>query len=413
MKSPRPKVPHRLTRRLGALLLASTSLLPALPARAEEAAPSQAPPDTRLQLISPSGPGGRNITAFDRHAGSGFGGYYSMEFRQPFSGEGSRLDLHHLILQTAAHLHKDVFFNTEIEFEHGGLINTLSNDGQMEIEQAWVDYAPSEALGVRAGVVLIPFGVVNVLHDADIRETTTRPLMAQAILPTTWFEPGFGLHGLAFPNDDWQITYEGYVTQGLTDALSPQLGMRTARPSLSRDNNGNKAVTGRVGLSPWIGCEVGLSGYYGAYDPAGVQHLSVLGSDLTYTAGPFELLGEYARVGTAGGTSLGAGVPLAIPTGMDGYYLEGRWRFFPEALHQTLLGHAGGFTNPTFTALARYGRADTNHAAWDASDRTEALVGLNYRPFQTLAVKLEYQRVDEPATGRIDDGVWTSVAVGF
>ena len=90
-----------------------------------------------------------------------------------------------------------------------------------------------------------------------------------------------------------------------------------------------------------------------------------------------------------------------------------QYRFFPELLHGTFLGRAGGFNNATFTAFARYGGADTNAASFDTSDRTEAVVGLNYRPIQTFVVKTEWQRLGETATGKVENFLWSSVAVGF
>jgi hypothetical protein len=394
-------------------LLAALSMLVAAPAFAQADEPAPDDSAIRSSIYSNQGPGGRNITAFDRHLKSGIGGYFDIEFTQPFSGAPSNLDLRHVILTASSQVHENLFFNTEIEFEHGGTINFLLGDGEINIEQAWADYTVADWLSLRAGAVLVPFGIVNVLHDSDVRETTTRPLMANGIIPTTWTENGIGFHGLTYPTETWQLTYEGYVTQGLTDRMSAANGLAAARPSARQDNNGNKAVTGRVALSPFLGLDVGLDGYYGAYDPSGNQHLTMLGADALYTVGPFEVLGEYANVATQGGVSTASGIPTAIPTGMDGLYAEGRYRFFPEFLHGTPLGRAGGFNHPTFTLVGRGGWADTNQAAYDASDRTEALLGLNYRPIQTFVVKLELQRLGSPAVGKTDHTLWSSVAMGF
>lgn len=406
-------------------LLAALTLLAAAPAVAQTAdepngptqSDTQAKPTeaTRDSINSNKGPGGRNITAFDRNKRTGVGGYMDIEFKQPFDGKPSTFDMHRLVLTTSSYLHENLFFNAEVEYEHGGLINAGTNDGELKIEQAWGDYTINDMLALRAGVVLIPFGIVNVLHDSDVRETTTRPLMANSIIPTTWMEPGVGLHGIVYPTEDWQLSYEGYVTQGLNSNISAARGVRNARPSLATDNNGNKAVTGRVALSPWLGFEVALDGYHGAYDVTGEQHMTMLGGDVSYTAGPFELVGEYANIATEGGTFTPAGsaAPVAIPTGLNGYYLEGRYRFFPEFLQDSWLGRGGGFSSPTFTAFARYGGADTNAASFDTSDRTEAVIGLNYRPIQTFVTKVEFQRLGETATGKVDNFLWSSVAVGF
>lgn len=395
------------------LLLAALPLLIASPVLAQSNDNQPDDEATRQSILSNQGPGGRNITAFDRHQKSGIGGYFDIEFNQPLNGAPSKLDLHHLVLQTSSQLHENLFFNAEVEFEHGGVINDLFNDGELKIEQAWADYTVNDLLTLRAGAVLVPFGIVNILHDSDVRETTTRPLMAGSVLPTTWTENGIGFHGLAYPTEQWQLTYEGYVTQGLNDKLSAANGLAAARPSLKSDNNGNKAVTGRVALSPFLGLDVGLDGYYGAYDPSGNQHLTMLGADALYTVGPFEIQSEYANVMTDGGVSTSAATPTAIPTGMDGFYVEGRYRFFPDFLQGTFLGHGGGFHHPTFTLVGRWGWADTNKAAFDQYDRTETVLGVNYRPIQTFVLKLEGQNIKQPASGRDDNAIWSSVAVGF
>lgn len=367
-------------------------------------------------IKSPTGPGGRNITAFDRHPQSGVGGYYDIEFLQPLStGKGSFFDNHHLILETSSYLHDNLLFNAELEFEHGAVLNDGPNDGELRVEQAWADWRLDDAFALRAGVLLVPFGIVNILHDSDVRDSTARPLMASAIVPTTWMDAGIGAHGVLYPTEDLQLSYEAVVTNGLTDQISAAGGVRDARASLKTDNNGNKAVAGRVGLSPWLGLEVGLDGYYGAIDASGTRGLWMGGADLAWNRGPFELIGEYARVGTPGGmtTLAGASAPSLVPDAMQGYYLEGRYRFFPSILDDTFLGRGGGFERATFTLFARGGGADTDLTAADGSDKIELVAGINYRPVQTFVPKLEFRRIAEPNTGKVDDVVWASVAAGF
>lgn len=396
-----------------ALALVAAALLQA-PARAQDATtPPDASPAAAPPITSSKGPGGRNITAFDRHLSSGIGGYYDLEFKQPLQGRASAFDLHRLVLTASSYLHDNLFFNAEIEFEHGGVINGGADDGELKLEQVWADYKISDLLTLRGGVVLIPFGIVNVLHDSDVRESVTRPLYASTIVPSTWSDAGVGAYGSFYPTEEGLLSYELYATNGLTDAFSATSGTRNARSSLKADNNGNKALSGRFAYSPFLGLEAAFDVYHGAYDATGTKQATLLGGDVAYSVGPFEVLAEGATVLTEGGTALSGGAPTAIPTRMGGYYVEGRYRFFPELLQGTFLGRAGGFDAATFTAYARYGQVDTNQAAFDASDRTEALVGLNYRPIRTFAFKNELQRLAEPATGKVEDTFWSSVAVGF
>src|SRR4051812_40372330 len=63
--------------------------------------------------------GGRNITAFDRPGQRGIGGYFAQEFTANSDGK-MFFDQRQMVLQTSAYLHENLFFNAEVEYEHGG-----------------------------------------------------------------------------------------------------------------------------------------------------------------------------------------------------------------------------------------------------------------------------------------------------
>jgi hypothetical protein len=379
-------------------------------ALAQASPPVEAPRSTGIQgMGSASGPGGRNITSFDRRAQSRVGGYFDNEFVQPFDAKSTFL-AHRLILQASSYLHDNLLFSSEVEYEYGAQLNANTDDGNLKIEQAWADYRIDDAFTLRGGIVTIPIGIVNVLHDSDVRETTTRPLLCNQVVPTTWMDTGFGFHGLLYPTDYMQFSYEAYVTNGLSNRISAADGFKRARPSMREDNNGNKAVSGRVALSPWLGLELAASGYRGAYDDT--RSLTMIGADGTWASGPFEVLTEWTRAETDGGTWVDGGTLQNIPTRMDGYYVEGRYRFFPEFLHGTFLGRDGGYPQASLALVTRVGAADTDSATPGATDRTEWLVGINYRPIQTFVTKFELVRLADPVGGS-RDAFWSSIAVGF
>lgn len=335
--------------------------------------------------------GGRNISAFTRKnlaGGTTVGGYFDTEYSFPANGNAF-FDNHHLILQVSSLLHERIFFNTEIEFEHGGLLGALTNDGELEIEQAYLDFKFEDWLIFRGGVILVPVGRLNVLHDSDFRDTTTRPLFTNIIVPSTWMEPGAGFYGTLYPDDNWEIFYEAYVMQGLRDGLQDGLGLRMARPSLSADNNNAKALSARVGFSPFIGLDFGLGGYYSAFDALAQKQLGLLVSDLSWTQGPFELLGE-AGVVLHSPTSYQQADKLVELNGpMWGYYLEAHYHFYPDFFKGSLLGL--DFSNPVFTLVGRISQVDTDASQLNSHDRTELVLGVNYRPIPNTVFKLEYQ----------------------
>ncbi len=353
-------------------------------------------------IVDRKGVGGYNITAFDRIGHRSLGGYYDTEWISDSSQNSFRQ--HRVILVTSAQLHERLLFNAEVEYEYGGLINNGTNDGELKIEQAWLDYKILPELTFRSGLVLVPFGLINILHDSDIRETTNRPIYARNIVPTTWMDTGLGFHGVMDITDDAVLNYEAYIINGLSNSITETDGLRKSRPSFKKDNNRNKAFVGHVGFSPYLGLDVGTSYYTGKYDASDLNTLSMVGLDTLWKWNEFEVMAEFASASVEGATG-------SIPSHMNGYYVEGRYRFFPDFLKKTFL--AEGFRNPIFTLFSRYSVVDPNTAKKNVNDVTQITVGMNYRPTQTVVFKLEYE-INREAENEIDNNqIAASVAVGF
>lgn len=430
-------------RKLSPLFWAALCLtLSAPPAGAQSDTPAET--QTSLPTLQI---GARNISAYTRKllGKTTVGGYFDTEYIFPADGQAF-FDQHHVILQVSSLMNERLFFNTEVEFEHGALLNTGTNDGEIRVEQAYLDYKIEDWLVLRSGALLIPVGRLNVLHDSDFRDTTARPLFSQTIVPTTWTETGLGFYGTVYPNDMWELNYEAYLVQGLKDGLADGPGLSGARGSLSADNNNNKGFTARVGLSPFIGLDFGLSTYLSAYNDAGDKNLGLFVGDFTWTWGPFELLGEggfaafdpttaqAVTVGTdaddvlVGGSTdetdetdaesdTASAQPLLGP--MWGYYLEAHYHLFPEFLRHSFLSN--GFEEPVITLFARISQVDTDLSQLNLNDRTRLTLGLNYRPTTNTAFKLEYQwnleneafLRNDPSHELANNQVLASVAAGF
>lgn len=353
------------------------------------------------------GPGGKNITAYDRTSDRSFGGYFDTEYFT--SKDGADFRAHRLILQSSARLTDRIMFNAEIEYEYGAQLNggNNDNDGQIKIEQAWVDYKFSDALIQRTGIVVVPFGRLNVLHDSDVRDATNRPVYAKKVVPTTWMDTGIGAHGV-LDFDETEVTYEAYMLNGLQDSstVSVSGGIRGARPTLKSDNNRSKAFVSRLGISPFVGLELATSYYTGKLDSGESKaDISMLGFDAFYKAGAFELLGEYAQNDLSD-------VANTIPESMNGYYAEARYHVTGDWLKKSPFGT--GFRNPVITLFARYGEVNidaTKAAPTNKGEFKQTTVGFNFRPVETVAYKFEYEMNDESGTD--NDKFWASVAIGF
>jgi len=336
------------------------------------------------------------------------GGYFGTEWVSNATQNDFRA--HRFVLNVMANPHDRLVFYSEIEMEYGALINAGTDDGEIKIEQAYLDFLINDAFNFRGGIVLVPFGYVNRYHDSDMRDTVNRPLMARTIIPTTWSDTGVGFYGemdLEI-NSPFHINYEVYMVNGLqvdgvnTSITTPN-GIRSARPGFKSDNNRNKALVGRLGISPWQGFEIGTNFYTGNYDNADSLSLTILGFDGFLKHGPFEYVAEWAKVTLDGD-------PALIPVNMNGYYIEGRYHFFPAFLKGTFL--ANGFTHPIFTFIARYAEIDADTATIDENDKTRWTAGLNYRPIESMAFKFEFESTNNGLG--VDSYEWLgAITIGF
>ena len=110
-----------------------------------------------------------------------------------------------------ADITEHVKFASEIEIEHG-----IRGAGEIEIslEFAHIDYLVNEPFNIRAGILLIPIGKFNLLHDSPLNDLTDRPLVAQFVIPSTMSETGAGFYGTFYPGRTSKLDYELYFTTG-------------------------------------------------------------------------------------------------------------------------------------------------------------------------------------------------------
>jgi len=320
------------------------------------------------------------ITVYDRdQTSTRIGGYMDTEFKS--TKTENTFKAHRFILQVGSRINEKIEFNSEVEYEYGGYLKSGDagdTKGELKIEQAWVDYKAHDAFTVRTGIVLIPVGQLNIFHDSDLRDFTDRPLVNSYIIPTTWMDTGIGGHG-TMELGDAELTYEGYVTNGLThdNDYTTTKGVRNMRPNFKADTNKGKAISGRIGYQPNINTIVGFSGYRGNSK----QEINAF--DARYAMGQFGLKGEYATYKDG------------FNNEAKGYFVQGKYNVAPNL---SLDGE--------LNLLARYDSVDLGGSSTEV---TRSTLGVNYRPAKQLVYKVSYQMQDDSD----DNALMASVAVGF
>ncbi|MDK2741751.1 MAG: OprO/OprP family phosphate-selective porin [Nitrospira sp. BO4] len=309
-------------------------------------------------------------------------------------------------------------FATEIELERGGTNAPQGSDGSMQLEFAQIDYLLTEAVNIRAGILLMPVGKFNLLHDSPLNDLVDRPMVSRIVIPSTWFEAGAGIYGTLYPSSLSKLDYEIYAVNGMSQTAGAitDAGVRSARGSVSRDRDDNKAIVGRVAFSPRLGIEVAGSGYHGTYKPSagavGTGRISIFALDWTLQRGPFEIIGEsaWSRISNNNATGVtGSGIG---PAGMHGYYLQGNYHFMPEFLKKWAPSHFSDAS--TFTAVIRWEQVDTDtdnrtsNAPNTVGNRRELerlTLGLNFRPIEDTVFKFDWQfNTQKDARGLVNAG---------
>jgi hypothetical protein len=270
---------------------------------------------------------------------------------------------------------------------------------KVEVDQGWMEYRITDGLRPRFGIVLVPFGRFNLDHFDILNDLSSRPLMTRHVVPVSWAESGMGAVGDFQLGERMELDYQAYFINGLTDKLS-DTSTRDAHGNLELDNNNDKAFAGRLGLKLAPGQQVGLSVYTGEY--ASQDRATGFDVDWKFTMGPTEFLGEYAYIGVDDG--LVQDGTLRAPSWYRGGYAQLNYHFWFDALDQTFLGRH--FESPTFTAIARVGQVeidDDGDVGLGSNRERRLTLGLNYRPTEEWAFKLEYQ-INDSDGERIEHG---------
>jgi hypothetical protein len=153
-----------------------------------------------------------------------------------------------------------------------------------DLEQAWVGFLPSQAISIKAGLFLVPFGLFNRANRPHESPFIRVPLNLAEAYPSSWRELGLCVEGRI-----GVVTYAAYIGNGLEEGEMVKDGQ------LFRDNNTDKGKGGRLGLIFSNALMAGVSYYDGKYDAAGERRLTLSGVDLTWMTPEWEVKGEYTK----------------------------------------------------------------------------------------------------------------------
>ena len=358
------------------------------------------------------------------------GGYGSFRF-ETNTGDGlnDTFTLRRFVLTTDALLGGLFRIYSEIEFERfrkieiertvanvdGGL--TLkqeiegTNQSEIAIEQVWFQLEFTDAIRFQGGGVLIPLGRFNIDHDDNRWDLPRRTLVDRGVpvlaAKSAWTELGLGLNGEVPLGQNGKFDYRVYVVNGATLDFELEEVIKTREPkrdelelegefgvstgTFSNDVKDGKAVTGRVAFSPWLGHEIGLSGYWGRYTPSFLigKNITSFGFDFLSGYKGFAIEGEFiytkfgglnavltdfaakagkteAETSSADSPDLETKIkfkPSRLAEDKYGYWVEARYSFRPAFLTDGWFGKH--FSDPQIIPVVRWEQAFINGLVTD------------------------------------------------
>ena len=311
------------------------------------------------------------------------------------AGGGAQADFLRAILYFGYRFSDKFLFNSEIEIEHAD---------EVFLEFAYIDYLASENLGIRGGLVLLPMGLVNEFHEPSVFIGTKRPETERVIIPTTWRENGFGIHGSA-----GKFVYRAFVINGLDASGFSASGIRGGRQKGSKALADDLAFTARIDVAPTFGVFLGASLYTGGSGQGQVVvdertfkvRTTLFDLHAQVQMRGFDFRGLYARSQVDEAAELNQWLGLEGTEGvaktMQGGYLQ--------VGYDVLSRRAD--TRASLLPYYRFEKVDTQstmpdgYEASGATNRTINTIGVELKPIPNVVLKVDYQIITNAAkTGR-------------
>lgn len=308
---------------------------------------------------------------------STFGGYGELHYNnlnnKGTGADKQEMDFHRFVLFFGHQFSDNIRFFSEFELEHA-----LSADGaagEVELEQAFLEFTLSDTTRAAAGVLLMPVGIINETHEPNTFYGVERNAVEKNIIPATWWEGGAMLShqfGAGFSAD-------AAVTSGLNTTAANSYAVRKGRQKVSEAQAKNLAYTGRLKWTGMPGVELATTLSYQSditqgNDPAAGAAL-LAEAHAVIEKGPFGLRALYAtwQLDGAGPESIGADE-------QTGWYVEPSYK-----------------VNPKLGVFARYSTWDNQAGDDTDSEYAQTSVGVNYWPHPDVVLKADYQSDSAPA----------------
>ena len=325
--------------------------------------------------------------------------YGELNYNRPIrAGENAQADVRRFVLGFQHRFDAKTKVVTELEVEHA--VSSAGDPGEVEVEQAYVERQLTPTWAARAGLFLMPLGLLNENHEPTAFYGVERNFVETAIIPSTWREGGLQLIG----NFDNGLTVQAGVTTGFdltkwdaasADGKESPLGSIHQELSLAKAHD--LSVFGALNWRGIPGLLLGGSVFTGnATQGQAVAQARVTLWELhaRWQPGRWDFSTVYARGSIGNTAALNAaliGNDNLIPKSFDGWYAQGAYK---------LWSHEDYALSPfvrweQFNTARSY--ADLGPGLTPAAGVTERVVslGANFQVSPGIVLKADYQTFRE------------------
>ena len=341
------------------------------------------------------------------------GGYGEINYNRPTKDASqARADVRRAIIGIQHRFDDKTKIVSEFEWEHA--VTSASDKGEVEVEQLYVEREFDNGLRAKAGLFLVPAGLLNPNHEPIYYYGVERNFVETAIIPSTWREAGVGLSSTL----DNGLTWDIGVTTGFDlnkwdaaseDGRASPLGSIHQEGQLAKSRNlsmhGALNWRGVPGLLLGGSIFTGKVGHASAGFAAPDSRLSIWDLHARYNPGRWDLSAVYAR-GTISDTDAlnltFVGEPTPVPSSFYGWHGQAAYQAWKS-------------TDYTLTPFIRYEQFNTakSYSAVPAGlgvetgpDEKVATIGANLKVGEGVVLKADYQKFrEDKARDRVNLGV--------
>ncbi len=369
--------------------------------------PAQQAPSANVQTTNTSS----NIASSESSAPLSFFGYGELNYSRPRDNSAdTTADLARFVLGVGYRFDDRTRFVSELELEHA--VASSDDPGEIEVEQAYIERELTDNIYTKAGLFLIPMGLLNENHEPTRYYGVFRNFVETAIIPTTWREGGVAIQG----NTNSGLRWDAGVSTGFNlskwDATSTEgrdSPLGSIHQELAQAQSKDLSLFGALNYTGVPGLRLGASIFGGGASQGqegyGNAHVTLWEGHARWTPGAFDFAALYAHGHLTGTQQINTtliGNPTLIPENFFGWYVQGAYHVFDHGSYD-------------LTSFVRYERFNTasSFAELPAGltpavlpDQKVWTTGFNYGIAPGVVLKADYLWFrDSPLSDRFDLGI--------